>query len=280
MKMAVGIAASASCGLRQNLGSMTRSFHAGNAARNGVTAALLAQKGFTSDPEALEGTFGLFMVMAGDDLPRLDLWKMMNTEVDRPFEITLPKGLTSKKHPCCGAVSPALEAVLKIVARYGIKEEDVERIDIGVTELVRNVLIYHEPESIEQGQFSIEFCVAVAMLDRCFGLDQLDPGKLRDPRIRRLMRKIHMDVISEHSLESKYNTIVEVRCLDGRIFREEMAAHGGIPFLQLTLDETLEKFYLCSSKAIKDRKKVDDLAEGLKHLEHISDINEITRLIA
>jgi 2-methylcitrate dehydratase PrpD len=280
MKAALGIAASASSGLRQNLGSMTRAFHAGNAARNGVTAVLLAQEGFTSDADSLEGAFGLFCVMAGDEIPRLDVWKEINTSVDKPLEITLPMGLTSKKHPSCGAVSPAVEGILRIVSQHRINEEDVERIDVGVTELVKEILIYHDPKSIEQGQFSLEYCVAVTVIDKCFGLDQLDPRKLNDPRVRNLMKTIHMIVISQHDLETKFNTTVEVKCIDGRAFREEMSANGGTPFLQLSMDQVLEKYYLCASRAFNDKKRVDDLAEALTNLDTINDMNEITKLIA
>lgn len=277
--MALGIASSAASGLRQNLGSMTRAFHAGNAARNGVTAALLAEQGFTSDLDALEGPFGLLNVMAGDEIPRLDVWEEINTSVDKPLEISLPMGLASKKHPSCGAVSPAVDGILRIVSQHGVREEDIETIEVGVTELVKDVLIYHDPISIEQGQFSLEYCVAVAIIDKCFGLDQLDPRKLNDPKVRSLTKRVHMEVISQHDLETKFNIRVEVTCIDGRTYREEISANGGTPFLQLSMDQVLEKFYLCGSRAFNDKKKLEDLAEALKSLDTINDMNVITELI-
>src|SRR6202012_5583691 len=58
MVWAVGIAASQPVGLKVQFGSMTKSFHPGRAAQNGMTAAFLAQQGFTADNAALEGKDG------------------------------------------------------------------------------------------------------------------------------------------------------------------------------------------------------------------------------
>src|SRR5438067_6767459 len=66
-RTAFGIGASQGCGLRQNFGTMTKPFHAGNAARAGTVAAMLAQQGFTADPGILEGRFGLLDVVGVED---------------------------------------------------------------------------------------------------------------------------------------------------------------------------------------------------------------------
>ena len=58
--MALGIAATMAGGLRQNFGTMTMALHAGLTARDGVQAALLAEKGFMSDSDALDGKYGFF----------------------------------------------------------------------------------------------------------------------------------------------------------------------------------------------------------------------------
>ncbi len=65
VRMALGIAASKAAGLRQNFGTMTKPLHAGEAARSGVEAAQLAQRGFTADPQILEGRFGFFNTFVG-----------------------------------------------------------------------------------------------------------------------------------------------------------------------------------------------------------------------
>ena len=88
-----------------------------------------------------------------------------------------------------------------------------------------------------------------------------------------------MEVISQHDLETKFNIRVEVTCIDGRTYREEISANGGTPFLQLSMDQVLEKFYLCGSRAFNDKKKLEDLAEALKSLDTINDMNVITELI-
>src|ERR1043166_4796860 len=60
-----GIAASFAAGIRCNFGTMTKPLHVGRAAENGVTAAFLAARGFTADPDALDGPWGFFAVQGG-----------------------------------------------------------------------------------------------------------------------------------------------------------------------------------------------------------------------
>src|SRR5690606_27481282 len=67
---ALGIAASLSAGIVENLASGAKNAGIGNAARNGLLAALLAQKGCTAAPEAIEGRLG--WVRAAGDEPRIE----------------------------------------------------------------------------------------------------------------------------------------------------------------------------------------------------------------
>src|SRR5262245_39621080 len=65
LRSGFGIAASFAAGIRCNFGTMTKPLHVGRAAENGVTAALLAARGFTADPDGLDGPWGFFAVQGG-----------------------------------------------------------------------------------------------------------------------------------------------------------------------------------------------------------------------
>ena len=88
VQMALGIAASKAAGLRQNFGTMTKPLHAGEAARNGVEAAQLAQRGFTADPHILDSRFSFFNVFVGEGefVPETVI-----QEFGAPYEIITPE---------------------------------------------------------------------------------------------------------------------------------------------------------------------------------------------
>ena len=111
---ALGIAASSACGLKENIGSMVKPLHAGMAARNGVMAARLAQRGFTSSPHAIDGPQGYLAAMDSEqatlDIAVADLgirWEILET------------GVTVKLYPSCAATHPPLDALIEMKRREG-----------------------------------------------------------------------------------------------------------------------------------------------------------------
>ena len=110
-QIALGIAASLASGVRQNFGTMTKPLHAGWAARNGVIAATLADRGFTADSAAIEGESGLLHAASGG--ARLNSRALAS--LGDPWEIVSP-GIGVKLYPCCYATHRAIDAALEIVA--------------------------------------------------------------------------------------------------------------------------------------------------------------------
>ncbi|GAB6274052.1 MAG: hypothetical protein STSR0004_09150 [Peptococcaceae bacterium] len=93
--MALAIAASLTCGLRQNFGTMTKPWHAGNAARSGVTAALMAKKGFAADLNILESPLGYYHIFRGkESLPLTKITENLGKE----YEI-VNSGIALKPYP-------------------------------------------------------------------------------------------------------------------------------------------------------------------------------------
>ena len=112
-RMAIGIAASLASGLRQNVGTMTKPLHAGNAARSGVFAAILARKGFTADQAILEAPIGYAHVFGGAAATSLE---RMTNNLGSPFEIVSGPPII-KLYPSCRATAGPLDAILNISAR-------------------------------------------------------------------------------------------------------------------------------------------------------------------
>src|SRR5258708_14676854 len=106
---AVGIAASMASGIKANFGSMTKPFHIGHAARNGLCAALLASEGMTAKLDALEHRQGFFAVYNGAGTFHPD---RILAEWAKPYDLADP-GIAFKPHPCCCSPHSASDAILK-----------------------------------------------------------------------------------------------------------------------------------------------------------------------
>src|SRR2546423_5473388 len=111
--MALGIAASSASGLRASFGSMTKPLHAGQAARNGVLAALLAEAGFTASDEAIEHRYG-YLGVFNDQLP-IDPAPL--AAMGQGLEILTEHGLALKPYAACGATHPGIEAADRLHSR-------------------------------------------------------------------------------------------------------------------------------------------------------------------
>ncbi|MBI2997375.1 MAG: MmgE/PrpD family protein, partial [Deltaproteobacteria bacterium] len=153
---ALGIASSMAGGLQANFGSMTKPLHAGQAARNGVLAALLAEKGFTANPGSLEAEKGMIEVFSfGDSVtgPR------MREVLGRPFHFLSP-GVSLKRFPTCTSTHLCLEAVLALRSSNRLVPEQIEKVECSIHQLDFRVLL--RPDGIrtaEQARFSLEYAV-------------------------------------------------------------------------------------------------------------------------
>ncbi|MDP2951941.1 MAG: MmgE/PrpD family protein, partial [Chloroflexota bacterium] len=129
-RMALGIAASEAAGLRQNFGSMTKPFHAGNAARGGVTAALLAQQGFTASEDILDGPQGFVHVLAGEGH-----FEKMLDGLGETFDILSP-GLEMKPYPCCRGTHRCLDAMFALLKERPFSPDEVEAVECRTSDIV------------------------------------------------------------------------------------------------------------------------------------------------
>jgi 2-methylcitrate dehydratase PrpD len=109
--MALGIAASLASGLRQNFGTMTKPLHAGQAAANGIQAALLAQAGLTADDSIIETPLGFAKVFGHDQ--EVD-WEKASEGLGKTFNITAlsTNGIAIKPYPSCGCTHAGIDAAL------------------------------------------------------------------------------------------------------------------------------------------------------------------------
>lgn len=250
IQTAVGIAASMSSALRVNSGTMTKALHVGFASRNGVEAALFASVGVTANAQALEGPRG-FLATYG-----------LGAEVDRgltqrlgnPFEVVEP-GLSPKLYPCCSDLHAAIDAVLDMRSENRLKPEDVKLIRCGVTPLGRINARYRSPETPLQAKFSMEYCLASALVRGRLGLPDFDPPAIAAAPVRTLMERIRVDVhpslSGEDGVTFSAPAIVEIDLVDGRTLAKEVWKMRGHPKNPVPASVIEEKFIACAERVLE-----------------------------
>jgi 2-methylcitrate dehydratase PrpD len=271
-------------GLQQNFGTMTKPLHAGWAARNGVVAAELAARGFTADRRALEGESGqtparpggFLRAMSGGAEPDLE----SIASLGRPYQIT-SSGFGVKLYPCCYAVHRSLDAVLEMKARHRIDPASIEAIRVEVSRGSLMPLRGDSPATGLEGKFSLEYCLAAALVDGRVALASFTDEAVSRPVVRRMMAKIE---VSEGPDESggtfPIGGYAEVRiALRGgeEQFLRVDAPRGDVS-RPLSWEELTEKFRDCSAGVLSDD-AADRTISLVERLDGLRDVRELVEAL-
>jgi 2-methylcitrate dehydratase PrpD len=272
-RMALGIAASEAGGLRQNFGTMTKPFHAGNAAKNGIVAAMLAQKGFTADESILETPFGFCSVLGGEGEYNL---ARMTESLGNPFAIVDP-GLDMKPYPCCRVTHRCIDAILDIIEEHHPTAEEVAEVECRTSPFSPQILIHHRPKTALEGKFSMEYCLARALLDGEIRLAQFSEEKVLDAKAQELLQRVKY--VHPESVEGqRMPEVVTVKLRDGRQYSHEVLIAKGAPGNPLTKEELTVKYRDCASLVLSHEDTERSLAM-VSRLEEVEDIAELADLV-
>ena len=274
-RRALSIGASQAGGLRENFGTMTKPFHAGRAAESGVVAAELAALGFTASPVGLEADRGFFRA-AGGGYSR----EMIDAKLGNPWTFASP-GVSIKPHPSGSLTHPGMSVMLDLIRRHDIRAERVKRVAVGTNHNMPNALIHHRPQNELQAKFSMEFCMAILLLEREAGLPQFTDQVVNRPDVQALLRRVDFGVHpdAEAAGFDKMTTIVEVELDDGTVFKGAADFGKGSPTNPMSDRELEQKFLECAEWARVDRALAKQIADRVWRIEELADIRELTQLL-
>lgn len=274
IRMAIGIAASSAGGVRKNFGSMVKPLHMGLAARNGVLAALLAQSGLESDPDALDGPAGFIDVFKGAvAAPKIAL------DDRAPLEI-VASGVGIKRYPCCGCCHSALDAMLALREEHRFDPAQIVSIRCTMNDLVPGILVHHRPTTPAQAKFSMEYCLAVAALDGDCGLNQFTSERVGAADVQDLLKRVTTSVDPAIPYRNGvYPGTVTITFRDGREIARDADEAKGHPDLPLTLAEQKLKFMACATRAITEAQAARAF-DALTRLDQTPSIAKIANLLS
>lgn len=260
------MAGSQAAGVREMFGSMTKSFHVGKAASNGLWSALLAERGFTASTEVLEGRRGFCSVLAGQyDLSRAT--DRLGSEY-----VLLENGF--KPYACGVVVHPAIDGVRRLRDSHALRPAEVAEIELQVFPTVLDLTAKKEPRTGLEGKFSIYFSVAIALIEGNARESQFADEKVSRPDVVALRDKVR--AVAEPRLR-KNQAIVTVRTVDGRELVERVEAATGTPGNPMSDDELVGKF-LDLALRILPRDKAEQLVDQVWRLERLEDASRLIDL--
>lgn len=154
---ALGIAGTQAAGLKSMFGTMCKPFHAGKAATNGLLAASLAARGFTSNPDILETAQGFGSTQATMFRP--------DRGASDPDEFLI-RDVLFKHHAACFGTHAAINAALTLQERERLDLDDIESIDVRVPAGALSMCNIQTPTTALEAKFSLRFTTAMAFDNR------------------------------------------------------------------------------------------------------------------
>lgn len=248
--------------------SMWKGVAAPNAARNGVFAALLAEKGMTGPENAIEGSHGLRELLGN-----FELGPLANIDDVFAIENSNLKFFLSEYH----SQSPIAHA---LELSHEVQPEMIKKITIHTywfawSEIGSEHEKWH-PTTRESADHSLPFIVAAVIRERAFSDAIFGGDRLNDPEIHKLADKVQ--VVEDPSYTKMFSKKIPCRVVielnDGRTISRESEYPRGHVKNPMTDEEINRKFKSLASRAISLEKAADAL-RLLRSIEDWSGLDEL-----
>ncbi len=273
LRNGLGIAASLAAGIRINFGTMTKPLHVGRAAENGITAALLAQEGFTADPTALDGPWGFCAVLAGG----LSAQKI-SQGFGRRWSIVHP-GVSIKPYPCGVLTHPTIDLMVKLTKENSIGFDDIESVVVRAGSNILNPIRYPVAKNELQAKFSLPAVLAMVAISGKAGKAQFSNDFVASDKMQQMQRMIEtrFDPEIEALGFDKMRSSIEIRLKSGRIIAGSAdERYRGGPENPLTDRDVEEKVYSCCEGVLDEGATRQLIAQGWNILA-MADVSGIAK---
>ncbi|KQT53135.1 MmgE/PrpD family protein [Aureimonas sp. Leaf454] len=272
---ALSLAGSQSAGLRENFGTMTKPFHAGKAAESGVAAAQFASYGWTAAARILEAPRGFFSA-AGGGYDQAAI----HGKLGAPWTFSSP-GVSIKPHPSGSLTHPGMTEMLRLIQTHAIRAEDVAHVRVGTNSNMPNALIHHRPKDELQAKFSMEFCMAILLLDGRAGLAEFTDAAVEREDVKAMIEKVDF-VIDDEAEAAGYHlmtTIIDIDLKDGTRISGRADFGKGSPAFPMSYDEVAGKFRENAEFAGMSSAHADEIVELVRRVETLSGMDDLSRLL-
>jgi 2-methylcitrate dehydratase PrpD len=275
LRSGFGIAASLAAGIRCNFGTMTKQLHVGRAAENGVTAALLAARGFTADPDALDGPWGFYAVQGGG---------VSAGKVSQGFGKTwsiIEPGVSIKPYPCGVLTHPTIDLMLKLITEHDIKPHDIEAVKVYAGTNILKPIRYPIAVNHLQAKFSLPAALAMIALERKAGKREFSDEFVGSAPMQAMQRRVftELDAEIEKMGFDKMRSRILIRLKDGSMAEgwADERYRGG-PENPLSDAELEAKVRSCCD-GVLDEKSQSILIETARSVAQMGDAGKLMEII-
>jgi len=234
---ALGTSGTLAAGLQQAFrsDSMSKPLHSGHAAETGLMAALAAERGVTGTLDILEGPRGFGAAMSNNP----DFSGVLG-DVDA-FNI---RHMTFKNYSACGHTFAAIDAARELRAEHQLNAENIASIAIATYAKALEVAGNPQPRTVFEAQFSLPYCVGVAVSTGSARLEAFTPDQLENAGLRSLMARttLSVDAQADAAYPKQRAATVTIRTRDGRTVSAYAPTRKGDPDNPLTDAELSDKF--------------------------------------
>lgn len=271
-QMAFGIASSSTSGIDAHEGTMSKSFHAGQAARNGAASALLAAGGFTASARVFDSGRSFFAAFYRD--VAVDAWKITDG-LGSEYWLATP-GVGIKMQPAGYYMLQTFEAAVKIVEEHDLLPDDITAVEIGVRPGSR---FDRAGVGGLEAKFSLQYMAAMAIVDRSLKIGSFADDVVASPVVQQTLAKVttRVDPAIPDNLSITYNPVT-IRCADGREFTESVVltrSHWRYPLEREAWARKFEE----NATLVLDHETTAAVLEAFDHLEEVKDVREIASLL-
>src|ERR1700687_1592118 len=257
-----GLAASQSGGLRENFGTMTKPFQAGRAAESGVESAELVALGWSAAEQILEADRGFFHAFGGSYDPAAIIGRL-----GKPWTFVSP-GISLKPYPSGSLTHPAMTELARLIETNNIQATQVEKIEVGANHNMTTTLLHHQPKTGLEAKFSMEFCMAILLLEHKAGLGQFSDKVVQRHDVQEMIRRInfYVDPEAESAGYDKMTSILKIHLKDGGVINGRADFAKGSPANPMSFEETATKFRGCAEFAEWPKAKTEAIIAFTKAL--------------
>lgn len=259
---ALGIATTQAAGMQQNRGTMCKSFHAGKAASSGLLAALLAQKGFDSSDEILEGKRGFCRIYSS--VTRTDL---ILDQLGERWEIAR----NGHKPYACGVVlHPTIDAMIALGAKIS-EPDQVAAIELRVNPLAVSITGVADPKTGLKSKFSLTHTAAVAFADRAAGIAQYSDERARAPEVVALREIVRVSTDENLGKDQAWASVV----LRNGERHEHRVAHASGTVDNPMSDAAIEEKFLANAVPVIGQDRALRVRDTVLQLERIENVGSL-----
>ena len=261
---ALGIASTLAGGLRSMLTSSCKSLNIGKAASAGVTAALLAEADFDSDPRALESKFGFFHVFGQPG----------NAQALTDWSSTAAlAGISLKPYPCGVVIHPLIDACIALAKAHELFVERVDTVSLAVHPRAAELANRPHPVTSIEGRYSLQHAAALALTRGRAGLSDFDDAKVDDPGLGAWRSR--MVVTADDGLSPDQARVV-VALADGTRLTQLTDHPSGSPQRPLSDAQLEDKFMELAVRAL-ERGAAERLYADCCGVDRLADVNALRR---